>query len=479
MNTFELGWFDLGWLLLLLDLIIVAILIPTIILQRRESGATLAWILVIVLVPFIGLLAFWVFGTTRLHLRRRKRRKVEKRLEPALSQLLTRTVKWESGVDLPLSFLHLAEKLDESGPQPGNAVQLYRDGPLAFDALEEAFDQAEHHVHLVYYIWENDRTGQRMRDALARAAARGVEIRLLIDDVGSRGAKRAFFGDLLEAGGQVERFLPVNPLNRQLALNNRNHRKIVVVDGRTGFTGGMNVGDLYAGISSPWLDLHARMQGQVVHSLQEVFCQDWYHATGDDLVNPAYFPRVSEAGSVWAQILASGPADERWRAIHTFLFAAITLAHKRIWIETPYFVPDAPLFMALQTAALRGVDVRLLLPGKSDHPLVLHAGRSFLDELLSAGVRVFEMYGAMPHAKTATIDGIFSTLGSANMDQRSFRLNFEANAFFFGAGVALELERDFLELCDRAVEVTEKSRRKVNRSVRLIEGMSRILAPIL
>ena len=479
MNTLELGWFDLGWLLLLLDLTIVAILIPTIILQRRESGATLAWILVIVLVPFIGLLAFWVFGTTRLHLRRRKRRKVEKRLEPALSQLLTRTVKWESGVDLPLSFLHLAEKLDEVGPQPGNAVQLYRDGPLAFDALEEAFDKAEHHVHLVYYIWESDRTGQRLRDVLARAAARGVEIRLLIDDVGSRGAKGAFFGGLSGAGGQVERFLPVNPLNRQLALNNRNHRKIVVVDGRIGFTGGMNVGDLYAGISSPWLDLHARMQGPVVHSLQEVFCQDWYHATGVDLVNPAYFPRISESGNVWAQILASGPADERWRAIHTFLFAAITLAHKRIWIETPYFVPDEPLFMALQTAALRGVDVRLLLPGKSDHPLVLHAGRSFLDELLSAGVRVFEMYGAMPHAKTATIDGIFSTLGSANMDQRSFRLNFEANAFFFGEGVALELESDFLELCAMAVEVTEESRREVSRGVRLIEGMSRVLAPVL
>jgi len=479
MNTFELVWFDLGWLLLLLDLTIVAILIPTIILQRRESGATLAWILAIVLVPFLGLLAFWVFGTTRLHLRRRKRRKVEKRLEPALSMLLTRTVKQESGMDLHLSFLHLAEKLDEIGPQSGNAVELYRDGPVAFDALEAAFERAEHHVHLVYYIWEGDSTGGRLRDALARAAARGVEVRLLIDDVGSRSTRREFFTNLRDAGGRVERFLPVNPLNRQLALNNRNHRKIVVVDGRIGFTGGMNVGDPYAGLSSPWLDLHARMQGPVVHSLQEVFCQDWYHATGDDLVNPEYFPEVSEAGNVWAQILASGPADERWRAIHTFLFAAITLAHKRIWIETPYFVPDAPMTMALQTAALRGVDVRLLLPGKSDHPLVLNAGRSFLDELISAGVRVFEIHGAMPHAKTATIDGVFSTLGSANMDQRSFRLNFEANAFFFGAEVALELERDFLGLCDRAVEVTEKSRREVSRGVRLIEGMARVLAPIL
>ncbi|MCP3869684.1 MAG: cardiolipin synthase [Gammaproteobacteria bacterium] len=479
MNEIAWDWLDLGWLLLLLDLTIVAALIPTIILQRRESGATLAWILVIFLVPFVGLLAFWVLGTTRLHLRRRKRRKIEKRLAPALNQLLNRTVKRESGVELPLSLLYLAEKLDDVGPQPGNAIQLYRKGALAFDALESAFDTAKQYIHLVYYVWEDDSTGQRMRDGLARAAARGVEVRLLIDDVGSRGVKGDFFRDLLQAGGQVERFLPVNPLNRQLALNNRNHRKIVVVDGKTGFTGGMNVGDLYAGIASPWLDLHARMRGPVVHSLQEVFSQDWYHATGEDLVNPEYFPEASEAGGIWAQILASGPADERWRAIHTFLFAAITLAQKRLWIETPYFVPDAPLLMALQTAALRGVDVRLLLPGKSDHPLVLHAGRSFLDELLSAGVRVYELYEAMPHAKTATVDGIFATLGSANMDQRSFRLNFEANAFFFGAEVAVELERDFLALCDRAVALTEESRRDVSRSGRLIEGMCRILAPIL
>ena len=304
-------------------------------------------------------------------------------------------------------------------------------------------------------------------------------MRLLLDDVGSRSARRGFFQVLVEAGGQVERFLPVNPLSRQLALNNRNHRKIVIVDGETGFTGGMNIGDVYAGLGEPWRDLHARIRGPVVHSLQEAFCQDWYHATGDDLVSTAYFPQIPDAGNVWAQLLASGPADERWRAIHTLLFAAINLARERVWVETPYFVPDPPIVMALQTAALRGVDVRLLLPGRSDHPLVLHAGRSFLDELLAAGVRVFELQDAMHHAKTVTVDGIFSTLGSANMDQRSFRLNFEANVFFFGAEVAVELERDFISLCAEAREVTEVNRQGLSRRQRLIEGISRVLAPLL
>jgi cardiolipin synthase len=472
-----MSWFNAG--LLLLDLAIIVALIPTVILQRRESGATLAWIMVIVLVPFLGLLAFWVFGSTRLRLRRSKRRRIEAQLAPALHKLQAQSSTALPVADLPPSLLQLAEKLDEAGPQSGNEVVLLRQGPAAFDALEDAFDHSRHHIHLVYYIWEPDRTGARLRDALTRACRRGVEVRLLLDDVGSRSARQGFFQGLLAAGGQVERFLPINPLSRQLALNNRNHRKIVVVDGDTGFTGGMNVGDDYAGLGEPFRDLHARICGPVVHSLQEVFCQDWYHACGEDLVSAVYFPRITGSGAVWAQLLASGPADERWRAIHTLLFAAINLAQQRVWIETPYFVPDSPIVMALQTAALRGVDVRLLLPGRSDHPLVLYAGRSFLDQLLAAGVRVFEVQDTMPHAKTVTIDGVFSTLGSANMDQRSFRLNFEANLFFYSAEVTAEMERDFLSLCTRATEVTAVKRQGISKRQRIFEGIGRVLAPLL
>ena len=477
MSIAGLGWLNLAWLLL--DLAIIAVLIPTVLLQRRESGATLAWILVILLVPFLGLIAFWLFGTTRLHLRRRKRRRIESHLTPQIHQLQTQPSQRQVPECAPPSLIQLARTLDEPGPQPGNRVQLLRHGETLFETLEAALDQAHHHIHLVYYIWEPDRTGTRLRDALTRAAARGVQVRLLLDDVGSRRAKRRYFTPLLQQGGQVARFLPLNPLNRQLALNNRNHRKIVVVDGATGFIGGMNVGDLYAGLANPWLDLHARIEGPVVQSLQETFCQDWYHASGEDLVSQAYFPQIAASGDVWAQLLTSGPADERWRSIHTFLFAAINLARRRVWIETPYFVPDPPVLMALQTAALRGVDVRLLLPGRSDHPLVLHAGRSFLNELLAAGVRVFELHHAMPHAKTATIDGYFSTLGSANMDQRSFRLNFEANVFLFAESVARQLEQDFLRICDQADEVTLEQRRQISRTRQLAESLCRVLAPLL
>jgi cardiolipin synthase len=332
---------------------------------------------------------------------------------------------------------------------------------------------------LLYYIWEADFTGIRLREALVRAARRGVKVRLLLDDVGSRQANTAFFAPLVAAGGRVERFLKVNILSRRLNLNNRNHRKVVVVDGYLGFTGGMNVGDVYAGRGEPWRDLHASIEGAVVNSLQEVFCQDWFHATGRNLVNAHYFPSVAARGEIHAQFLASGPADARWQTIYTVLFAAMNLAQRRIWIETPYFVPDRSLLLSLQTAALRGVDVRLLLPGRSDHPLVLYAGRSFIDDLLAAGVRIFELHSAMPHAKAVTVDGVFATLGSANMDQRSFRLNFEGNLFFYGEAIASRLEDDFVSLCAMATEVTSVERETLSQWQRLAENSARILAPLL
>ena len=470
-------WLGLG--LLLLHLAIISVLTPKIVLQRRESGATLAWILVIIFLPFIGLLAFWLLGTTRIRIMRRRRRRAEQHLIPSLARFRSSQQLSETDVQVVGALYNLASRLDECGPQPGCDVTMYRDGRAAFGALEQAIEDAREHIHLVYYIWEPDRTGQRFRDALTRAAQRGVEVRLLLDDVGSYLTKHAFFTPLIQAGGEVARFLPLNLLSRQVSVNNRNHRKIAVIDGRRGFTGSMNIGDLYAGLTESWNDLHLRVDGRVVYELQKVFCEDWYHATRHDLATERYFPAPNCQGDVCAHFLASGPSDERWRAIHTLLFVAINTARDRVWIETPYFVPDAPIIMALQTAALRGVDVRLLLPHRSDHSLVLHAGRSFYDELLDAGVRIFEISDTVPHAKTAVIDGVFATAGSANMDQRSFRLNFEGNLFFFGKKVATQLEYDFLRFCQSAREITRQQRTGLPHLQRLQEGFARILAPLL
>ena len=470
-------WLSSG--LLLLDMLIILVLLPTVIQQRRESGATLAWVLAIVFLPFIGLISFWLFGTTRLYLRRRKRRKVEERLAPELQRVQSHRFEQHNIAGIPPSLLKLAHRLDHIGPVGGNQIELYRDGKLAFQAIEDAIAQAQHHIHLLYYIWEVDATGKRMRDALIQAAQRGVEVRLCVDDVGSRNANAKFFKGLTQAGGQVARFLKVNILSRRINLNNRNHRKVVVIDGFVAFTGGMNVGDAYAGIGEPWQDLHARIEGPVAKDLQEVFCQDWYHATNENLINDEYFPPSVSKGDIKAQFLASGPADRRWQSIYMALFAAINLAEKRVWIETPYFVPDRPLMLALQTAALRGVDVRILLPGQSDHALVLYAGRSFIDELLAAGTRIFEYQGAMTHSKALIFDSKFATLGSANMDQRSFRLNFEGNIFFYSETITQQMEADFLQLCASAVEITVQRRKAVSKTDRLLESAAHIMAPLL
>lgn len=477
-----LSFITTNWLslfLLFLHLAVVFFLVLKIILQRRESGATLAWILVIIFLPFLGVLAFWLLGTTRIRLLRRKRIRAEQHLVPSLARFRSQHQLSEGDEMVATSLYSLASKLDECGPQPGCEVEMYRDGRKAFDALEQAIDAAQEHIHLTYYSWEADNTGRRFCKALERAARRGVEVRLLLDDVGSYKTKTSFFAQLIAVGGEVARFLPLNLLSRQVSFNNRNHRKIVVIDGKTGFTGSMNIGDLYAGLTEPWNDLHLCVSGRVVYELQGVFCQDWYHATQKDLATQKYFPNIFCHGDVCAHFLASGPSDDRWRAIHTLLFVAINTAMERVWIETPYFVPDPAITMALQTAALRGVDVRLLLPSRSDHPLVLHAGRSFFDELLTAGARIFEMDNIIPHAKTAVVDQVFSTAGSANMDQRSFRLNFEGNLFFFGKKIAGELDKDFSRLCQSAHEVTTESRKNLPYLQHLKEGFARILAPLL
>jgi len=470
-------WFSFS--LLFLHLMVITFLVPRVVLQRRESGATLAWILAITFLPFLGMIAFWLLGTTRIRIMRRKRHHAEQHLIPSLSRFRREQKLSHSDESVATSLYSLAAKLDECGPQPGCEVEMFRIGSKALDCLEDAIDKAQDHIHLIYYTWESDSTGKRFRQALVRAVERGVEVRLLLDDVGSYKTKTSFFDPLISAGGEVARFLPLNLLTRQASVNNRNHRKIVIIDGTTGFTGSMNIGDLYAGLDEPWSDLHLCVRGRVVFELQGVFCQDWYHTTQKNLTTKKYFPNVSCHGDVCAHFLASGPSDDRWRTIHTLLFVAINTATKRIWIETPYFVPDPPIFMALETAALRGVDVRLLLPRCSDNPLVVHAGRSFFDELLDAGVRIFEMYDSVPHAKTAVIDQVFSTAGSANMDQRSFRLNFEGNLFFFGRKIGKELEKDFLRLSQSSEEVTVEGRKKLPKIQRLKEAFARVLAPLL
>ncbi len=459
-------------------------LIPRIIMERRESGATLAWVLVLFFLPYVGALLFLAIGAQTIRWRRKRRQLAREAVAPGLAastqavrpfEVLSEETTLAALGEPARELARLADRLalPSSG---GNAIDLLVDPEATFSSIETAIAGARSHVHLDYYIWRTDSIGRRLRDRLVEVAGSGVEVRILVDDVGSRSAGRSFWKPLVEAGGEVGRFLRVNPLARWLLLNlnNRNHRKIVVVDGRVAFTGGINVGE------DRLRDTHLRLEGPVVARLQEIFVEDWFNATSKDLTPARYFPGPTRAGDARVQILASGPDDGRAHAIETIYFAALTLARKRAWLTTPYFIPDATLAAALRTAALRGVDVRVLLPGKPDQPFVYHAARSFFPELLEAGVAIYEYADAAQlHAKTATVDGCWATVGSANLDVRSFRLNFEANAVAYGPALASELERVFEQDLAHARRLELGEFRDRAFLERAFEGAARVLAPLL
>lgn len=476
-------WAVLSVVLTLADWLLIALLVPRIVGERRESAATLAWVLAIVFLPFLGALLYFAIGVTRLRWRRHRRRHARLLLKPGLQAVRERLAQLDPmrrctvGVE-DLALIRVAASLDAEAATVGNQVDLLIDGTATFAALTAAIEAARDHVHLEYYIWRPDATGTPLMDLLCRKARAGVEVRLLLDSVGSYWLKEACLEPLRTAGGKAAFFAPVNPFARRWSLNLRNHRKIVVVDGRVGFTGGVNVGDEYRGRDAAlgnWRDTHLRMEGPVVAHLQEIFVEDWFYACKENLIAPRYFPEPERRGNAIAQILASGP-DSSTQAIHRSVFAAVTTAKERVWMTTPYFVPDRAMLVALETAARRGVDVRILLPVESDSTLVLYAGRSFYRDLLAAGCHLYEYQDGMLHAKTTTVDGRWSSVGSANMDMRSFALNFEANAIVYGRELAAALDRQFeVDLhCARLAGTGVRSRRR-----QVLEATCRILAPLL
>lgn len=457
-------------------------LIPRVVLARRESAATMSWILVLVLMPLVGLVLYYFFGERRLQRYVRKRRASSRAIAEALER--SRGARSRPELAIPEDDRDLAAmvtRICEIPPIPGNALRPFVDPDEAAESMLLAIALAEGSVHFEVYIFKNDESGRRFRDALAAAARRGVRVRLLVDAVGSVFTPASFFRPIVEAGGAVATFHPVNPLRGLYHANLRNHRKILVLDGKVAFTGGLNVGNEYGGWlrrrARVWRDTHLELRGPAVAALQDVFVEDWHFATGSEVSAEEAFPAVPASGHEVVHAVASGP-DSDWEAIHHAIFTTITQAKHHVWLTTPYFVPDRALLVALQTAALRGVDVRVLLPARVDHLLVRAAGRYHYDELLRAGIRVFEYEREMLHAKTVEVDGRWSTLGSANLDLRSFRLNFELNIVVYGEGFARDLQRTFLRDLGNSREVSAETvrgwpfrMRFANASARLVEGL--------
>lgn len=451
--------------------------VPFVLLSHKTAQAKLGWLLALFALPIAGCVGYWLVGRNWLyrrvlrlrHARGRELAPVDRTLVSALRQ----AVAPRGGVAREVTLAVELEGVE--APFPGNEVLPLTDGPSAFASARDAVDAAEDHIHVQTYIFRSDRTGQGMLDRLVAAARRGVTVRVLFDALGTYTTSRRFFRPLIDAGGKVAAFLPLGKGVRNLRLNLRNHRKILVVDGHTAFTGGMNIADEYAAASG-WRDLHARVRGPAAAGLQRVFVEDWFFATGELLDDERWFVPARPVGDVPVQVVASGP-DLKDAVMESLYFAAIAGARRRIDLLTPYFVPTEPLEAALADAARRGRAVRVLLPERTDHLPVRLAHRVIVPRLMAEGVEFFG-YPKMLHAKAMCVDDAWGTLGSANFDNRSFRLNFEVNVAFPHAPTALRLRQ---VLDDQFVQARRLTMEDFHQGLagRLLSNTAALLGPIL
>jgi cardiolipin synthase A/B len=465
-----------NWLVAL-ELVWIATVTVWIALEKRPPQAALAWIFALCLLPAIGLPLYLLLGPRRLERQGRRYHLALTRLARAdLSGLVG-----AGGDHDVVRQIRLAAGAARAPLLAATRLEIHESAAPFFAALRPAIDAARHHIHLEFYIWEPDPLGLALLAQLTTRAAAGVEVRLLVDAVGSARLHDRHVAALRAAGGEVRRFNP--PLLRagQLRfLNFRTHRKIVVVDGELGFTGGMNVSERHAygsGSEPSWRDAMVELQGPAVASLQALFIENWHYAGGRAPGGVGYLPRPAAAAH-WLQVVGSGP-DSSIYPIHELVVSAISAADQRVWIVNPYVVPDQSLILALRTAGHRGVDVRLIVPRRGDSRVVAAAMRSYFDELLASHVKIYEYLPAMHHAKTLIVDDELALVGSANLDNRSFRLNFEVALAIYSKPVMQTLAASFEHDLVRSERVQPGRAKALRWRDRLAEAGARLCSPVL
>lgn len=458
-----------------------------ILLDNRDPSSTVAWLMVLFILPVIGIFLYLYIG--RNH--RKKKTFIKKRNEDyiILNNLLREQFSFinygkifrKDFNDIKGKIIPLLLNNTRSPITVNNKVKILQNGEITFTEMLNDINKAKDHIHIEYFIIKNSHIGRKFQQALIKKAEEGLEIRLIYDAVGSIRLKKSFIKPLMDAGIQIKCFLPVTLPFFGSRLNYRNHRKILVVDGKIGFTGGINIGDEYLGKNKKmgfWRDTHLKIEGEAVYVLQGIFLADWHFVSGETIDGFRYFPPQGYCGEKIIQIASSGP-DSYWASIHQAYFSAINSARERIYITTPYLVPDDGILLALKTAALRGVDVKLLLPIKPDHKTVFWASKSHFEGLLEAGVRIYQYEKGFVHGKVFIVDNNFVSIGTANLDIRSFRLNFEVNAFIYDKEVNYSVTRDFSEdlRVSREVVLNEYRNRPIIHKVK--ESIARIFSPVL
>jgi cardiolipin synthase A/B len=473
----SLSWWDLYVYSELFIRIIMILVIP----PRRSPQAAKSWLVLVMFLPWPGVLTYWLVGRLKLPKWRYEQfRKIPVALGPASRLLIERGNVAVAKVDAQwLGSNRLAQSLGYFRALEGNSVEVLTDYDEGLRRLQKDIDGARDHVHLLFYIFAYDKATIPVIEALARAAARGVTCRVLYDAVGSSAWKKKLRPVFEQAGVEAREVMPVNLFfGKSLRADLRNHRKIAVIDGETGYTGSQNLIDSQCGPDLFNEELMARIQGPVVSQLQYVFLSDWYLETEVPLFSPTFFPESPRPGAVIAQVLPSGPDFERQNAEHLI----IELCHQaksRIVLTTPYFIPSEPLVQALQTAVLRGVQVHLFLSRKSDNPLVNWAQASYFEELLEGGVRIYLYEKKFLHAKHMTFDDDIGWIGSSNLDIRSFELNAEINVLFYDRTVVDKMKQvhaKYLRYCE-TLELSSWLERP--RLIQIGENLARLWSPLL
>ncbi|KAA5545930.1 cardiolipin synthase [Roseiconus nitratireducens] len=457
-------------------------LIPWVLLKPTvHSSAAIAWIMAIIFLPFIGPLACVLFGSTRWERHSERKRFSSAHIDHRMPE---RTVDFK----IPDTQLHpwgsiarLTQKSTGMQVLDGNAIELSANTNTTFQRMKEIIESAEHWVHLEFYIWRNDETGTKLRDLLIAKAKQGVRVRFLYDGFGSMLLSREFLRPMRRAGVQIASFTPGFEFWHIMTLNLRNHRKIIVTDQQEAYTGGMNIGHEYLHPTKHyghWRDTQLVLRGPAATQFQQVFAQDWFYATGEQLVEETFYPMPERRGSSRAQVVADGPDSD----VDTFLelaVAALGQAKRHVDMTTPFFVPPDGLAISMAAAARRGVRVRLMIAGRGNFAWTYHAGRSFYGPLLDAGVEIYEYEKGLFHAKTMTVDGQWSLVGTANWDCRSLSLNFEVAVSMYDDEPAEQLRQHFERDIQDATRLMPQQWHERSNVTRLKEQFYRLFAPVL
>ena len=474
----------LNWAILIIYVATIISAMTAVLMDNRQPAKTVAWLLVLLFIPLIGIVLYYFFGQNT-----RKEKYISQRSLDQLTKRSMLSFVEQRDLQLPEKYNTLIRQFTQQNwalPFKNNSVEIFTDGFSFFTSLLKAIGQAQHHIHLSTYIIDDDPLGQLIADALIDRAKQGVEVRLIYDDVGCWRVPNSFFERMRAGGVDVHAFMPVHFPAFTSKVNYRNHRKLCIIDGELGFIGGMNIAMRYlrGTTRSAWRDTHLLVRGGAVYGIQRAFLVDWYFVDRTLVSGEKYYPEHLTTNNQHptpnlAQVVTSSPIAE-WPDIMQGYVRILLEAKQYVYMETPYFLPTEPILFAMRTAALAGVDVRLMVPAHPDARLLEWASRSYIVETLAAGVKVYLYEAGFNHSKILVADDSLCTCGSTNIDFRSFENNFEANIFFYDETMAMRMKKVFLddqEHCSLVDEQTYAHRRPFVH--RLWESLIRLLSPLL